>query len=412
MTWLTSKVQAGDVPVLLKLGGGAKLNDYVQTVYRKARGSGRGQVAAEIPKGAGHYDWEARKLIGMGLKLGGKNMFSPTGRAVFKGLNVFPGRLRGEPLGFWDGKSSPLEIRTYKYDELLSNDRLFVARELAQLPTIAPVPDNVVFNNTVNLIQLRERFPLNGWVLSRPVMFAAATCLRSTIIEDLGCHWYPKNLGLLPMPTAITEGLKEELQILTEALIEKDDNLADRWRHVEALLARVASSQSVSQLIALGSELVEGLVLPIHEADDMLPDEIEIVDTGLRGDGGAFELHVPNPELRSVLWYMIDRKRLKDNSEVPVSYIGNCPIPNEISPVAAAIDEAYESSATAEFEEARRNIDQIASRALGISDEELVYICERFEMDPFLSRIQPMWAHRGLHVQGYQDHSGGDRFAN
>lgn len=411
MTWLTSKVQAGDVPILLKLGGGAKLNDYVQVVYRKARGVGRGQVAAEIPKGAGQFDWEARKLIGMGLKLGGKKMFTPTGRAVFKGLNVFPGRLRGDPMGSWDGTIPPLEIRTYKYDALFSNERLFVARELSQLPTIAPVPDNVVFNNTVNLIQLRERFPLNGWVLSRPVMFAAATCLRSTIIEDLGCHWYPKNLGLLPMPAEINETVTQELRLATEALIEKDDNLADRWRHVELLLSGTAS-QSISQLIAAGSSVVDGLVLPLHDADDTLPDEIVITDAGLTGDQGAFEMLVPNADLRAVLWYMIDRKRLADGSDVPVAYVGNCQVPTNLGPAASAIRDAYESSAAVEFEAARARIDQVASRRLGLSDEELAYICERFETDPFLSQIRPMWAHRGLHVQGYQDHSGGDRFAN
>lgn len=411
MTWFTSKVQAGDVPILLKLGAGVKLNDYLQVVYRKARGAGRGQVTAEIPKGAGQFDWEARKLIGMGLKLGGKKMFTPTGRAVFKGLNVFPGRLRGDPMGLWDGTVPPLEIRTYKYDELFVNERLFVARELSQLPTIAPVPDNVVFNNTVNLIQLRERFPLNGWVLSRPVMFAAATCLRSTIIEDLGCHWYPKNLGLLPMPAEITENLAEEVRRATEALIEKDENLADRWRHVELLLTG-ASNQSINQLIASGSPLVEGFVLPVHEIDDMLPDEIDITEDGLRGDQGAFEMIVPNADLRAVLWYMIDRKRLAEGSDVPVAFVGNCQIPSSIASVATAIREAYQSSAASEFDDARARIDQVASRALGISDEELAYICERFESDPFLSQIRPMWAHRGLHVQGYQDHSGGDRFAN
>lgn len=410
MTWLTSKIQAGDVDLLLKLGGGAKLKDYIQTVYRKARGADRGRVAAEIPQGAGQFDWEARKLVGMGLKLGGKKMFTSTGRAIYKGLNVFPGRLRGDPMGSWDGTIPPLEIRTYKYDALFVNERLFVARELSQLPTIAPVPDNVVFNNTVNLIQLRERFPLNGWVLSRPVMFAAATCLRSTIIEDLGCHWYPKSLSLLPMPAEVTEDLNQRLQAATVALVEKDDNLADRWRHVEALLSQ-AQGQSISRLIAAGSPLVEGFVLPLHALDDTLPDEIEITETGLRGDGGAFDLRIPNADLRAILWYMIDRKRKADDAEVPVSYIGNCLIPADPSSSADAISDAYGSSASAEFEDARAVIDRIAARALGISDEELAYISERLETDPFLSQIRPMWAHRGLHFQGYQEPSGDDRFA-
>ena len=402
MNWMTSKVQGGDVEILLKLGGGAKLRDYIQTVYRKVRGADRGVVAAEIPTGAGQFDWQARKLVGMGMKPSGKKMFTPSGRAFYRGLNVFPGRLLGEPAAFWDGTVQPAEIRTYKYDALFVNERLFVAREMSELPTIAPVPAGVVFNNKVNLIQLSVEFPLNGWVLSRPVMFVAATCLRSTIIEDLGCHWYPKSLGLLPMPSEITEELRASLQAATSTLVEKDDNLADRWRHVEALLA-ASTSHSISQLIASGSSLVDGFVLPIFEPDETLPDEIEFTDTGLQGEGGAFQLVVPNADLRAVLWYMIDRKRLADEAEVQVAYIGNCPVPANVVEVAAAIRAAHGSSALAEFDAARAALDRIAAEALGLTDEQLEYIATRFRDDPFLSQIRPMWAHRGLHVQGFRD---------
>lgn len=402
MNWMTSKVQGGEVEILLKLGGGAKLRDYIQTVYRKVRGADRGAVAAEIPTGAGQFDWQARKLVGMGMKPSGKKMFTPTGRAFYRGLNVFPGRLLGEPAAFWDGTVQPAEIRTYKYDALFVNEQLFVAREMSELPTIAPVPAGVVFNNKVNLIQLSVEFPLNGWVLSRPVMFVAATCLRSTIIEDLGCHWYPKSLGLLPMPSEITEELRASLQAATSTLVEKDDNLADRWRHVEALLD-ASTSQSINQLIASGSPLVDGFILPIFEPDETLPDEIEFTDTGLQGEGGAFQLVVPNADLRAVLWYMIDRKRLADDTEVQVAYIGTCPVPANVVEVAAAIRAAHGSSALAEFDAARTALDRIAADALGLTGEQLEYIATRFRDDPFLSQIRPMWAHRGLHVQGFRD---------
>jgi len=411
MNWLTSKVQAGDVEILLKLGAGPKLKDYIQTVYRKVRGADRGIVAADIPTGAGQFEWQARKLIGKGMMPSGKKMFTPTGRAFYRGLNIFPGQLRGAPVGLWDGTMSPAEIRTYKYDALFSNERLFVAREMSELPTIAPVPPDVVFNNKVNLIQLSEEFSLNGWVLSRPVMFVAATCLRSTIIEDLGCHWYPKTLGMLPMPAEITEELRAKLQTATETLIEKDDNLADRWRHVEALLA-TSTSQSISQLIASGSPLVDGFVLPIFEPEETLPDGIEFTETGLQGEGGAFQLVVPNADLRAVLWYMIDRKRLADDADVPVAYIGNCPVPANIVEVAAAIRAAHGSSAQGEFDAARSVLDGIAAQALGLTAEQLEYICTRFRDDPFLSQIRPMWAHRGLHVQGFQDNTAEDRATN
>mgnify|MGYP000072928856 CR=1 FL=1 len=408
MNWLTSKVQGGDVEILLKLGAGAKLRDYIQTAYRKVRGKDRGIVAAEIPTGAGQFEWQARKLIGKGMMPSGKKMFTPTGRAFYRGLNIFPGRLLGEPVGLWDGTVPPAEIRTYKYDALFATERLFVAREMSELPTIAPVPPDVVFNNKVNLIQLSVEFPLNGWVLSRPVMFVAATCLRSTIIEDLGCHWYPKTLGLLPMPAEVTDELRQKLQAATATLIEKDDNLADRWRHVEALLGG-STSQSVSELIASGSSLVDGFVLPVHEPDEALPDDIEMTETGLQGDGGAFQLTVPNADLRAVLWYMIDRKRLADDAEVPVAYVGACTVPANIPEVAAAIRAAHGSSAQGEFDAARDELDRLAAEALDLTAEQLAYICQRFKDDPFLSQIRPMWAHRGLHVQGFQDNSAEDR---
>ena len=105
MNWLTSKVQAGDVDILLKLGAGAKLRDYIQTVYRKVRGKDRGIVAAEIPTGAGQFEWQARKLIGKGMMPSGKKMFTPTGRGFYRGLNIFPGGLRGRLK-----KASPIAI--------------------------------------------------------------------------------------------------------------------------------------------------------------------------------------------------------------------------------------------------------------------------------------------------------------
>ena len=411
MTWLISKIQAGDVAILRKLGAGPRLRDCIDVAYRKRKGADAGAVRATLPSGAGPLDWEARPVVGRGMELGGRSVLSEQGQGVFKGLNVFPGRLRGEPLGYWDGTKPPKTQRAYQYQSVFDNQRLFVSREIAQLPTIAPVPEGVVFNNTVNIFQLKDRFPLNGWVLSRPVMFVAATCLRSTIIEDLVCHWYFKSLGLLPMPLVPSEQLSAECSEATSTLIEMDDNLADRWRHVEALLADV-KTKSVSQLIAEGADVVAGFALPLHEADETLPVDLELTEQGLAGRREGFELTVPNADLRAVIWYMLDRKRQVDEADVPVSFVASCQVPTDLAAVASAIRDAYSSSATDQFEAARARLDVIAARALGISDEELAYICGRFASDPFLSQIRPMWAHRGLHVQGYQDHSGGDRFAN
>lgn len=409
MSWLTSKIQAADVPILQKMGQAGRLRDKVDFVFRKKRGSDTGLVVRELPAGANDLDWELRTLFYMGLKLGGKGAFTQGGHKVFKGLNVFPGGLKGEPMGHWDRSTKPLDLKIYRYMDHFDPARLFVSREIAQLPTIAPVPANAVFNNTVILIQMRQRFPLNGWVLSRPVMFAAATCLRATIVEDLVCHWYPKNLNLLPVPLDPSPKDIDALEKATADVIEADENLADRWRLVEQALA-TAPSASISQLIANGSTLVEGFTLPMV-TDDVVPEDLVITDTGLSAGAGAFILDVPNADVRATLWYQIDKK-IAAGEEVPIASLGMLKIPKDPAAVAAVIRSVSDSNAAEAFEAARGRLDDIAARLLNLSDDELTYIQERFITDPFLSQIRPMWAHRGLHFQGYHDHSGGDRFAN
>jgi len=407
MSWLTSKIQAGDVPILDKLSAASRLRDHVDWVYRKRRGNTGTVVVRELPAGANTNDWVRRPLFYMGLKLGSKAALTSTGMSVFKGLNVFPGGLRGAPMGHWQRSSPTLDLKMYRYADFLDHDRLFASREIAQLPTISPVPADAVFNNTVILIQMRKKFPLNGWVLARPIMFAAATCLRATIIEDLGCHWYPKNLGLIPVPQDWTDSERTTLAGATARLIDADENLADQWRHVDGTLA-AATTQTVSQLIAAGSPLVEGFMLPAAVSDEFIADDIEMDASGLHA-GGTFRLEVPNASLRTILWYRL-HERLMDGEDVSIGDIQAVKIPVDPDPIAALIVGVRGSDVAEAFEHARQHLDDVAAQMLGLTDSDLAYLQERFLTGPFLSQIRPMWAHRGLHMQGYHDHSGGDRF--
>lgn len=404
MSWISSKLQADDVPILLKLGEAGRLRDAVDWVYRKRRGTP--MIVRSLPAGSDERDWHKRPLFYMGLKLGGRAALAPGGEyEVFKGLNVFPGGLRGDPIGQWSRTSPTLDLKIYRYLDFFDHDRLFVSREIAQLPTISPVPAGAAFNNTVILIQMRERFPLNGWVLARPVMFAAATCLRATIIEDLVCHWYPKNLGSLPVPSNVPPELLASLHAATARLVEADENLANQWRHVEAVVAS-GDGVSLAQLIAAGSPLTAGLVLPVVSAD-AIPDDVHIEATGLKGTD--FDFVVPNEDLRAVLWYLVHRLQ-QQKDEVPLQALHTLKVPDEPSRAAALIRQVLTSDAAEDFEQSRQALDAFAAQALGLTDDELSFIQERFLSDPFLSQLQPMWSHRGVHVQGYHDHSGGDRF--
>jgi hypothetical protein len=130
--------------------------------------------------------------------------------------------------------------------------------------------------------------------------------------------------------------------------------------------------------------------------------------TGLHA-GGTFRLEVPNPALRAVLWYQL-HQMLVDGQDVSSSDIHALKVPVDPQPVADLIAGVRESDVAAAFETTRLRLDDIAAKMLGLTDGDLGYLQERFITDPFLSQIRPMWAHRGLHMQSYHDHSGGDRF--
>jgi hypothetical protein len=408
---ILSKLQLNDQPVLAKLAGMAKLEDHVSIAFRRRRRGIQPNIASEILPGTQAHDWEPRRLMGKGLELGGPRVFTQTGRSVYKGLNVFPTGLAGEPMGHWDGTTDPQSPNLYTYESLFESSQLFVSRELAQLPTISRVPKDVVFTNTVILIHLSKRFPLHGWVLSAPVMYAAALMLRATIIEDLGCHWYPSNLAAIPMPTNWTEDQLVLLEKSVDDLLTADKGLANGLSVIQAKLT--IAQFSISQLIARGDPIVSNVVLPEYEAE--LPDSL-VDDSNLgclKDSENRIFIQVPNDSLRVVVRYLIQAIDPSDyeNSQI----IGEIKVPNtqnELDVLAQDILDFESDQAQKDFDVARLNLDNTAGKMLGLSLEEVEFIRHRMANDEFLSKLRPMWAHRGLHVQGYTDHSGGGRFDN
>jgi hypothetical protein len=412
MTTFLSKLRAEDTPVLRKLATQSKLAHHVRVAYRRRQRGIELSISSEITPGTTELDWEKRALMAMGLKLGGKDAMTPTGRAILKGLNVFPSGLRGEPMGFWDGSTVPQSMGIYSYESLFEPGCLFVSRELAQLPTICRVPQDIVFNNTVILIHLKERFPLHGWVLSLPVMYMAALCLRATVIEDLGCHWYPKNLRLLPMPSGWTPNQLDDLERCSANLLKADDDLAAGSRAVNDLIEH-AACQSVSQQIARGMPLTSGVILPTP--DEPLPEELQLGHGGLVDSQGNLVMHVPDSDLSEVLLYLFEKEVDGSEDEQTADVLANLKIPTDASVVAqaaSAIRDLENDQAQLDFNAGRKALDEYAADLLTLTPNELDYIRERMSTDDFLKQLRPMWAHRGLHAQTYHDHSGGDRFAH
>jgi hypothetical protein len=126
-------------------------------------------------------------------------------------------------------------------------------------------------------------------------------------------------------------------------------------------------------------------------------------------------MHVPNSDLSEVLLYLFEKEVDGSEDEQGADVLANLKIPTDVSvvaQVASAIRDLANDRAQLDFNAGRKALDEYSSELLGLSPSELDYIRERMSSDDFLSQLRPMWAHRGLHVQTYHDHSGGDRFAH
>ncbi|MES2784742.1 MAG: N-6 DNA methylase [Pseudomonadota bacterium] len=147
--------------------------------------------------------------------------------------------------------------------------------------------------------------------------------------------------------------------------------------HYSTLLA--AETQTLSQLIAAGSPLVDGFALPTL-SEEFIADDVDLDETGIHA-GGTFRLDVPNAALRAVLWYRL-HQRLIDGEEVSSSHIQAIKIPVNADPIAALIVAVRSSDVAHAFEEARHHLDDVAAQMLGLTDGDLAYLQERFITDP------------------------------
>ena len=202
---LFTKLSSSDASVLARMAPAPRLGSIVKVAYKRRgqreTGSGQANAVAEIPVGFNPLEWEPYVMLAYGIKLGSSRAIVDSGSPIYKGQNVFPSGVIGDPMGYWDPERSIVDsLRLYAYRHLFDYSRLYAVRDISQLPTACPATSDIVFQNTVEMVQLNEDFPLNLYLLSRIPQWFAAKVLRATIIEDLTTHWVKRNLLLIPIP--------------------------------------------------------------------------------------------------------------------------------------------------------------------------------------------------------------------
>jgi hypothetical protein len=401
-----SKISRADSRILSHLRDATRLGSIIKTCWRRNRAPLA--VVEELPSGVPQAEWRRELLAGLGVKVGGPRGLAPSGAPIWKGQNIFPGGVVGEPIagGFWDEQVSHVPRKGLMgYASLFDYNRLYAVRDISQLPTACPVPDGAAFQNSAVLIQLAEDFPVDRWLLSRVIQWYAARLLRSTIIEDLGAHWYKKSLVLIPIPRERHAELVAAINEAGGEAIRADRDIADRHRHVTELL-QTPGTATLRDLLVQDSPLTAGLDLGSLESGSVPIKGAREEGETIIGDDILLRLVVPPPELRRLLLYHFRRAEEADTSQMTKAEVLDLPV----SPVAtidrerllSEVDCAEGGDAAQRFEAALDRLDTLSGAALGLTPAMVRYCRLAMKFDPVLSKMRPSLLQRGLRVQLYR----------
>jgi hypothetical protein len=412
---LLTKVSAADACVLEKLAQAPRLGSIVKIAYKRRRQrrgvSAQASAVERIPEGDSPLEWEPYVMLAYGIKLGGSRALATSGLPIYKGQNIFPSGVLGEPVGYWDPERSQVDsLRLYAYRHLFDHSKLYAIRNVSQLPCACSAPEDMVFQNTAQLVQLVEDFPLNLYLLSRVPQWFAVKVLRTSIVEDLFTTWFKRNLLLIPIPPSRNPSDIARLKSAGELVVTKDKDLANAHRHVEQLIAN-SPKKTLFDLFAENNPLVADADLTGTASGDVTTS-IHEEGEDLVSDDGSFRIKLPNSLLRRYLAYRLDR--LLDEDEdlaFDIDTLGSLQVPSDLEAVVAAIDVMRNADPARLFQDALLELDIVVADLFNMSRQDLDYITSAMANDGFLKQLRPNYEHRGLRVQPYADHSQEDRYS-
>lgn len=413
---ILTKISPADADALRTMRDLPRLGEIVKLVYvRRAKGRII-HIVDELPN-LDHFLYRPELLFNYGVKLGGAAAMKQSGDTdcitLFKGQNIFPQGLLGEHMGEWSTTAQRENTRyIYSYASHLSYERTFAAREISQLPTIAKLKAGQGFQNTAHMFELSEDFPLHSFVLSRVIQFYAARVLRSSIIEDFGCHWYKRTLTLLPIPADRSAEAVEELTIAGQRVLDADSDVANQYRAIDELLhIGAAGSSMLASLIVNADPVANGIDLNGASENGVGVTKIEETLTGIQSSDLFFSVTVPDADLRTFIAFVLGRQ-IEDDPEALLTRqdILDIIVPANLKDVVIAIRTLTTACLDSNYIEALSELDAAVAKRCGISAAHRDYMIDAMMNDPILSKMRPMIAQRGLRIQPYADHAAGGRY--
>jgi type I restriction-modification system DNA methylase subunit len=428
---LLTKIKPADVQLLSRLARLPRLASLIEVGYFRREGRTTFK-ACSVPEEDSHL-WERRLIRGRGLEIGGRAPQDSGGKPILKGGDTYPDAVEGDPMGHWNGlPASVSTVRFYSWLPCFAPERAFVSREISLAPTVAPHPRDTFLQNTVYIVQLAEYFPLNVYVLSRIPQWFMVKTARASSIQKLYAHWFPRNLLRLPVPGDMNPEIISGIKDIGERLFARDREIAQGIDVLNAFLD-LDSDRAVPLRRRLDLFSTGQIVLP-GQTDFPLPTVAEswVDATAVENEEsivfaipqreGLFEhLHAPtesgNPcrivvrdeKLRK--WFLFLLQRHLAEKQLPtMSWIRSQPVPNNIGEALEVLGRIQSGAPRRELDEALNDLDTVVATACGLSEDDLRYIVDEMNSDPFLMRMQPAWRHSTSRRRGYVEYGQGRNY--
>jgi hypothetical protein len=407
--WLT-KVRPDDVPILDKLAASRRLDEIVLRGW-KSIGKGAKRFAPSIPAGEPAYRWKQVRVMGYGVKLGGKFKPTPTGLPVFKVKSLAPsGQIDADAEGLWDGSAAQVDtVRFYSWKDVGDKANTFAIRNIATQAVFAPHPVDAYLTNTVYIMRLSERFPLNVWSISRVIAWFMALTARTSVIQGYFATFYQRHTTRMPIPSTITPELLAELSDVGSRIFAADDELAKGDEDIARLRAGIDGSPLRNRLNLLESSGITkpaDVSWPSSEADwsgvTVISDERGVTfvletdgETGPAPtpSGKPCRIDVVDPDLRA--WVLAEAQRRVADGRLPDrAWLQSMPIPDDLSAALNVLNRWRDASAADDLQNAIHDLDVIVGKTLALSEDDLKHIDDAFESDDLLRHTRPQWRHR------------------
>ncbi|MDI9561576.1 MAG: hypothetical protein QM235_10370, partial [Pseudomonadota bacterium] len=398
---ITPKVYPDDVPVLAIIGKNKRMIDLATRLWINKK-DGNEVVVADgnfVPAG-----YRETVLVKEGLKLGGNEGLSPTGKSVYKGSNIFPECILGDELGKWDiDDKKVVSLNIYRYYDFLGNN-VFATRKMSQVPVAVKCGNDLVFNNSVHVVCLKKPFPLNIYLLSHIPQYFAFKTLRTEVMLRRRAVWNVAEIHNLPVPKNIDV---QEIEAIGSRIFSHSNDILNKYRHVEQMIEN-SVTYTLRDCIINNKIALDKINLAVFPENIKVRSD-EVICRDNRITSGLFmDIHVPDDLLYKYLAYYVTEV-LSDSEYTDREVFLNIPIPIEnLREVVDAINNAHLNNAEENYKQEIELLDFIVGKALGLDEADIRYIIKQFSEDPFLKRISPNMPHLGMKFQAYRSNYGRD----